>query len=166
MPHTFASFVANIGFTSRTSIFSVNDCGKLRAQDPCELQIVIFMDQRNVGLAAALNRSRHRRGRGGLPGRELRRRARDLRCYGDATQSEFNASKEQCPGPSAIQQRQPAAGGFNSDRSWRIASTRTAGIGATSPFTMAAAKVGSPPNQTVQKSRIMQRRNHSQKGGF
>ena len=29
-----------------------------------------------------------------------------------------------------IQQRQPAAGGFNWDRSWRIASTRTAGIGA------------------------------------
>jgi hypothetical protein len=37
MPHAFAFFLTNIGFTPRTSIFSVNACGRLLAQDPCVL---------------------------------------------------------------------------------------------------------------------------------
>jgi hypothetical protein len=93
MPHAFAFFVTNIGFTSRTSIFSLNACGKLRAQDPCALPIVIFMDRRNVGLAAALNRVAGIAAvAAGCPAANCDA-ARDLRCYGDATQSEFNASK-------------------------------------------------------------------------
>ena len=38
----FAFFLTNIGFTPRTSIFSVNACGRLRAQDPYVLPIVIY----------------------------------------------------------------------------------------------------------------------------
>jgi hypothetical protein len=84
MPRAFAFFLTNIGFTLRTSICSVNACGRLRAQDPCVLPIVIFMDRWNVGFSGCVEpRCRHRGGRDGLPGRELRRRACGLRCYGE-----------------------------------------------------------------------------------
>jgi hypothetical protein len=69
------------------------------------LPIVIFMDRRNVGLAAALNRVADIAAvAAGCPAANCDA-ARDLRCYGGATQSEFNASKEEWSWP----QRDPAA---------------------------------------------------------
>ena len=110
-----------------------------------------------------------------MPGRELRRRACGLRCYGEPCRCQgqrvpHSRARRRCAaaarrparrpgeehqsgaanflpggtrravdrrrggpprgdigvlGPSAIGRHQPAAGGFNWDRSWRIASTRT-----------------------------------------
>ncbi len=192
MPHAFAFFLTNIGFTPRTSIFSLERLREASGARPfASCRSLYSWTDGTSDLAAALNRvagiaavamgcpaancdaarvrpavlrraasapgpasstftGRRRCRRCAAAARRPARRpwARNTSWAPVISSPEGGAGAVDrrrqrqgppradigVPGPSAIQQRQPAAGGFNSDRSWRIASTRTAGIGASLPL--------------------------------